>query len=72
VRAVLRALLFAVAFFALGRVGYLLVDHPGGSALFWPPNGLFLAALLLAPRRRWPLLIASGAVASTSRVSPRK
>ena len=57
---------FAVAYFLLGRLGYLLVDHPGGSAVFWPPNGLYLAALLLAPRRRWPAYLAAALVASTT------
>ena len=33
-----------------------------GIAIFWLPNGILLAALLLAPRRDWPLyLLAAGA-----------
>jgi PAS domain S-box-containing protein len=63
-RAAAMPVLFAFAYLVAGQVGYALVDHPGGSAVIWPPNGLYLAALLLAPRRRWWALVAAGAAAS--------
>ena len=37
----------------LAQLGYLLVDPETGVAAWWPPSGLYLAALILAPRRRW-------------------
>jgi PAS domain S-box-containing protein len=49
--------LFSVGYFLLGRAGYLLLDPATHVAVWWPPNGLYLAALLLVPRRRWPLVV---------------
>lgn len=34
-----------------------------GIAIFWPPNGILLAALLLVPRRDWPLHLAMAVLA---------
>lgn len=34
-----------------------------GIAIFWLPNGILLAALLLAPRRDWPLYLLAAATA---------
>jgi len=48
----------------VGGVTYLLfafaglaLSSPGPFATFWPPNGLLLAALLIAPRRLWPYVV---------------
>jgi integral membrane sensor domain MASE1 len=49
--------LFSGGYFLLGRVGYTLLDPATRVACWWPPNGLYLAALLLVPRRRWPLVV---------------
>lgn len=43
----------------LARVGYLLLDPASGLAVFWPPAGLYLAALVIEPRRRWPGIVAA-------------
>jgi PAS domain S-box-containing protein len=52
---------FAAAYLALTGLGYLLVDPATNMAVWWPPIGLLLAALLVLPPRRWPLAIALGA-----------
>jgi PAS domain S-box-containing protein len=49
--------LFSGGYFLLGRLGYLLLDPATRVAYWWPPNGLYLAALLLVPLRRWPLVV---------------
>jgi PAS domain S-box-containing protein len=51
--------LLAVGYFLFARVGYLLLDPATRIAAWWPPSGLYLAALLLLPRRRWPLAAAA-------------
>jgi PAS domain S-box-containing protein len=49
--------LFASAYWLLHRSAYLLADHPGGLGIVWPPAGLVLYALLVAPRRMWAALL---------------
>ena len=46
-------------YFVLAELGYLLLDPESGVAVWWPPSGLYLAALILAPRRRWPRVVAA-------------
>lgn len=48
--------LFGCVYFAAAELGHAL-SFPGEFASIWPPSGLFLAALLLAPRNRWQFLI---------------
>ncbi len=42
-----------VAYLAAAFAGWGL-SSPGAFATFWPPNGVLVAALLVAPRRLWP------------------
>lgn len=44
---------FAVAYLLAAELGHFL-SFSGNFASFWPPSGLYLATLLLAPRRDWP------------------
>ena len=53
-----RASLLAGTYFLLACLGNL-VSLPGGFATFWPPSGLYLAALLLTERRAWPVMVAA-------------
>jgi signal transduction histidine kinase len=47
----------AIAYF-LGSLLGLSLQFPGTQiSVFWPPNAVLLAALLVTPRRRWRLLI---------------
>lgn len=45
-----------VAHLAAAFVGWGLSSR-GAFATFWPPNGVLVAALLLAPRRLWPYVV---------------
>ena len=77
----LLALTFFVAFLASAETGHWLSFHDEQFGLefatFWPPSGLYVAALLLNPRRRWPALVAAASLAnlisdvSLHGVSPR-
>lgn len=46
-------LLAAAAYYAGSRIGFALTPHQTPIALFWPPNAILLASLLLMPRRTW-------------------
>lgn len=39
-------------------LGYLFKVHAGNLTVMWPSCGLLLAALILSPRNRWPVLVA--------------
>lgn len=55
-RAALGILLFGVAYFLLARLGLALVTPVEQVAVIWPASGLAMAAMVLAPRRSWPVL----------------
>jgi PAS domain S-box-containing protein len=54
------ALGLAAGFFLLGWLGARLSIRPHAFVTVWFPSGLYLAALLLHPRRQWPMLVAGG------------
>lgn len=56
---VLRALAVSIAYYLGAELGFALTPHPTPVSTLWPPNALLLGALLLAPTRSWPLLIAA-------------
>jgi len=56
---------FSAAYLALAELGRLLTVGTSSFSTFWPPSGLFLAALLVAPRSRWPLVVAAAFVPSS-------
>ena len=41
------------------RLGFVLRFPPATTSVLWPPNALLTAALLLAPRERWWVLLAA-------------
>ena len=55
----LRALVVSIAYFLGAKIGLALTPHPQPVSTLWPPNAVLLGALLLAPRRSWPLIIAA-------------
>lgn len=61
---VLHAGLFALAYFVGAETAYALSLGPSVGGTFWPPGGIALAALLVAPRRLWPQLLAAGFAAN--------
>ena len=50
--------LFAACSLLLMWLGHLFKIAGGNLTVMWPATGLLLAALILSPRHRWPLLIA--------------
>ncbi|HET6629553.1 MAG TPA: MASE1 domain-containing protein [Woeseiaceae bacterium] len=63
-RDLLRACLFALAYFIGAELAYALSLGPSVGGTFWPPAGIALAAFLVAPRRVWPHLLLAGVVAN--------
>lgn len=53
---VLRAVLFVVLYVSGSEIGRAL-SLPQHFATFWPPSGIFLAALLRTPVRQWPAVV---------------
>ena len=51
------ATLVCVGYFLGARVGFAFNIYPSPVSTLWPPNSILLAALLLAPTRRWALLL---------------
>ncbi len=58
--------LFAALYAALAEASILLFPPEVGFASFWLPSGLFVAALLREPSRRWPALLAAGCAANVA------
>jgi PAS domain S-box-containing protein len=53
------ALLVFAAYFIGAKLGLALTFQPNPISVLWPPNAILLAALILAPARWWPLLLAA-------------
>ena len=56
---VLRALAVSIAYFLGAEIGFALTPQLQPVSTLWPPNAVLLGALLLAPKRSWPLLVAA-------------
>jgi PAS domain S-box-containing protein len=57
-RAYAAALVF-LAYYAGAKLGLALTLSPSPISVLWPPNATLLAALLIAPFRLWPLMLAA-------------
>jgi signal transduction histidine kinase/ActR/RegA family two-component response regulator len=57
----IKALIFATAIFSGAELGLFLSFQDSGFASIWPPTAIFITALILTPRRRWPAFIVVGA-----------
>ena len=57
-------LLLTFGYLATAMGGLAISRQAGNIATLWPPNGMLVAALLLSPQRRWPLVLAAGALGS--------
>src|SRR3712207_5781449 len=58
--------LVAAGYFALALVADATALETRDVIAFWPANGLLLGLLLLTDKRRWPALIAAGAVGAAA------
>lgn len=54
----LRIVFVGIAYFASARIGYALAIG-GGMIMMWPPSGLMLGLLAMAPNRHWLSIILS-------------
>jgi PAS domain S-box-containing protein len=54
---IVAAALVCVGYYLGARVGFAFTIHPSPVSTLWPPNSILLAALLLAPRRSWAILL---------------
>ena len=61
---VLLAAAVGVGYFATALGGLAVSRQAGNIATLWPPNGMLVAALLLASRQRWTVLLVAGAIGS--------
>jgi len=53
----LAACLVGIAYYAGTKLGFALTPTGRPISTYWPPNAILLAALLLAPRRIWWILL---------------
>src|ERR1700751_15823 len=51
------AVIVGLGYYLGTRVGFALTPNGQPNSVFWPPNAILLAALLLAPRRTWWILV---------------
>ena len=51
------AVITGIIFYVGTRVGFALTPNGQPNSAFWPPNAILLAALLLAPRKVWWILL---------------
>src|SRR5262245_36258162 len=57
VQAIGAAVLVGLAYYLGTMVGFALTPADSPISTLWPPNAILMSALLLAPRRRWALLV---------------
>jgi integral membrane sensor domain MASE1 len=56
----------ALGYLASALGGLAISRQAGNIATLWPPNGMLVAALLLARRRRWTEILIAGAIGSVA------
>jgi diguanylate cyclase (GGDEF)-like protein len=66
VRSLLSPLFAGLLYFAGARLGVAASGMSEGIAIFWLPNGVLLAALLLAPVRAWPAYLLAAVLAEVA------
>ena len=59
-----RAGLFALAYFGAAVGGDMITLRPHNYVAFWPPAGLYLAVLLLTTPRQWPVFLLAALAAN--------
>lgn len=56
-RATMDVVVVGTGYYVGCRLGFFLTPQSHAIATYWPANAIVMAALLLAPLRRWPLLL---------------
>lgn len=56
-RTVGSAIIVGIGYYVGTRIGFAFTPTGQPNSTFWPPNSILLAALLLAPRRAWWLML---------------
>src|SRR5947207_16009904 len=56
-RPALAAALIGISYYVGAKIGFALTFQPHPVSTLWPPNSILLAALVLAPFRRWWLFL---------------
>jgi signal transduction histidine kinase len=56
-RPVLSVLLVVFGYYIGTLIGFALTPQREPISIYWPPNAILLAALLLSPRKRWAILL---------------
>ncbi len=59
-----RLLLFGLGYLVCAGVGRFLSLNPHQFVAFWLPSGLYVATLLLQPRRAWPWFVGAAVIAN--------
>lgn len=59
-----RVLLFGLGYLVCAGAGHLLSLNPHKFVAFWLPGGLYVATLLLQPRREWPWFVGAAVAAN--------
>src|SRR5215467_12543089 len=62
--------LLAVTYYFATRLGFGFRFQGSQVGIIWPANALFLAALVLAPRRRWWLVLIAASLAHVAALGP--
>jgi signal transduction histidine kinase len=62
--------LLGVAYYLAARLGLKFRFRDSQIGVVWPANAIFLCALLLAPRKRWWLVLATTALAHAAALAP--
>jgi signal transduction histidine kinase len=66
----LYVVLIGIGYYFGARLGLRFRFHNSQIGVVWPANAIFLSALLLMPRRRWWLVLASTALAHSAAMAP--
>jgi PAS domain S-box-containing protein len=70
IRYVLLLLVFALIYFAAGRIGFLFANTAGNVTLIWPPTGIALAVILRFGYRYWPMIVIGAVLLNVSNGVP--
>ncbi len=56
IRILIRLIVIGLAYYFSNKISFLFPDDAGSLMAIWPAGGIGLAALLLTPKREWPVI----------------